>query len=91
MSLLYCNTIVFLQKLKTIVCEGSGTMSLLPPPLPPLPSHFNMNIQCPTDDSMWEENVTKKRKMPGLSQGLVPGQKVLRKYHEQKFKDSMNK
>ncbi|XP_038215869.1 uncharacterized protein LOC119835234 [Zerene cesonia] len=72
------------QKLKSIVCEGAGTMSCaVPPPVE--------EIVSPTDDSMWEGNAKKKKKRPGLSSGLIPSQKVIKMYKEQKLKDSLSK
>ncbi|CAG4907979.1 unnamed protein product [Colias eurytheme] len=72
------------QKLKTVVCEGAGTMSCAVPP--PVDETIN-----PTDDSLWEGNSKKKKKRPGLSSGLVPSQKVIKMYKQQKLKDALSK
>ncbi|XP_049867289.1 uncharacterized protein LOC126367686 [Pectinophora gossypiella] len=69
------------QKLNTVVCEGSGTMTSAPPPQAPL------DPKLPTDDELWEGGPERKKKRPGLSQGLVPGKKVLQMYQDQKKKD----
>lgn len=45
----------------------------------------------PTDDDAWEDKPGKKKRRPGLSKGLVPGQKVLKMYKEQKIKDNIVK
>lgn len=72
-----------LQKLKSVVCEGVGTMTAVPPPLAVL------DAVLPTDDAMWEGATDKKKlKRPGLSQTLVPGKKVIKMYKEQKIKDT---
>ncbi|XP_022820131.1 uncharacterized protein LOC111352045 [Spodoptera litura] len=70
------------QKLKSVVCEGAGTMTAAPPPIAVLESVL------PTDDAVWEGATDKKKlKRPGLSQTLVPGKKVIKMYKEQKIKD----
>ncbi|XP_028175833.1 uncharacterized protein LOC135072212 [Ostrinia nubilalis] len=69
------------QKLKSVVCEGVGTVTSLPPP--------QTEAVAPTDDAIWEGGADKKKlKRPGLSEGLVPGKKVLKMYKQQKIKDS---
>ncbi|RVE54787.1 hypothetical protein evm_000554 [Chilo suppressalis] len=69
------------QKLKSVVCEGAGTMSSLPPP--------QLETVLPTDDAVWEGGADKKKlKRPGLSQGIVPGKKVLKMYKEQKLRET---
>ncbi|XP_047527899.1 uncharacterized protein LOC125064744 [Vanessa atalanta] len=73
------------QKLKTVVCEGAGTMTSAPPP------QVELEASSATDDDVWETKASKKKKRPGLSQGIVPGQKVIKMYKEQKIKDSNNK
>ncbi|XP_068629890.1 uncharacterized protein [Battus philenor] len=73
------------QKLKTVVCEGTGTMSSAPPP------QVALDISEPNDDSVWEGGASKKKKRPGLSSGLVPGKKVIKMYKEQKLKDMFKK
>ncbi|XP_026742694.1 uncharacterized protein LOC113504546 [Trichoplusia ni] len=71
------------QKLKSVVCEGAGTMTSAPPPVAVL------DQSTPTDDATWEGGVDKKKlKRPGLSQTLVPGKKVIKMYKEQKIKDA---
>ncbi|KAG6439256.1 hypothetical protein O3G_MSEX000621 [Manduca sexta] len=68
------------QKLKTVVCEGSGTMTSAPPPQLQDPA-------SPTEDP-WEGNTDKKKlKRPGLPQGLMPNKKVIKMYKQQKLKD----
>ncbi|KAL0893650.1 hypothetical protein ABMA27_013810 [Loxostege sticticalis] len=68
------------QKLKSVVCEGAGTMTSQPPP--------QLEAVSPTDDAVWEGGADKKKlKRPGLSQGLVPGKKVLKMYKEQKIRE----
>lgn len=58
-------------------------MTSLPPP--------QVDPVSPTDDAVWEGGADKKKlKRPGLSQGLVPGKKVLKMYKEQKLRDSKN-
>ncbi|XP_047988199.1 uncharacterized protein LOC125227862 [Leguminivora glycinivorella] len=70
------------QKLKTVVCEGSGTMSSVPPP----------QMVLDNEEDTWEgEADRRKMKRPGLSQGLVPGKKVIKMYKEQKIRDSIKK
>ncbi|XP_063620092.1 uncharacterized protein LOC134792722 [Cydia splendana] len=70
------------QKLKTVVCEGSGTMSSVPPP----------QVVLDNEEDTWEgEADRRKLKRPGLSQGLVPGKKVIKMYKEQKIRDSIKK
>ncbi|XP_063531795.1 uncharacterized protein LOC134742506 [Cydia strobilella] len=70
------------QKLKTVVCEGSGTMTSVPPP----------HVVLDTDEDTWEgEADRRKLKRPGLSQGLVPGKKVIKMYKEQKVRDNIKK
>ncbi|XP_013182214.1 PREDICTED: uncharacterized protein LOC106128391 [Papilio xuthus] len=72
------------QKLKTVVCEGAGTMSSAPPP--------QVIIEASsTDDDVWEGGAGKKKKRPGLTTGLVPGKKVIKMYKEQKLKDAIKK
>ncbi|CAG5011966.1 unnamed protein product [Parnassius apollo] len=73
------------QKLKTVVCEGAGTMSSAPPP------QILLETSASTDDDIWEGGANKKKKRPGLSSGLVPGKKVIKMYKEQKIKDAINK
>ncbi|KAI8435250.1 hypothetical protein MSG28_003596 [Choristoneura fumiferana] len=71
------------QKLKTVVCEGSGTMTSAPPP---------QVIVESTEDDAWEGGTDRKKlKRPGLSQGLVPGKKVIKMYKEQKFREGIKK
>ncbi|XP_045514216.1 uncharacterized protein LOC123707937 [Pieris brassicae] len=70
------------QKLKTVVCEGSGTMTCTVPP------EIEKEAVNSTDDSIWEGGVRKKKRRPGLSAGLVPSQKVIKMYKEQKIKNS---
>ncbi|XP_021193753.2 uncharacterized protein LOC110378710 [Helicoverpa armigera] len=71
------------QKLKSVVCEGAGTMTTVPPPIAVL------DTVLPTDDAVWEGAGDKKKlKRPGLSQTLVPGKKVIKMYKEQKIKDT---
>ncbi|CAK1552559.1 unnamed protein product [Leptosia nina] len=70
------------QKLKTVVCEGSGTMTCAVPP------QIELETVSPTDDIVWEGGVRKKKKRPGLSSGLVPSQKVIKMYKEQKLKNT---
>ncbi|XP_063377911.1 uncharacterized protein LOC134665052 [Cydia fagiglandana] len=70
------------QKLKTVVCEGSGTMTSVPPP----------QVVLDNEEDTWEgEADRRKLKRPGLSQGLVPGKKVIKMYKEQKNRDSIKK
>ncbi|KAM3963462.1 uncharacterized protein ACR2FA_002402 [Aphomia sociella] len=70
------------QKLKSVVCEGAGTMTSAPPP------QVTVDLVPPTDDTVWEGAADKKKlKRPGLSQTLVPGKKVMKMYKEQKAKD----
>ncbi|XP_063359707.1 uncharacterized protein LOC134648966 [Cydia amplana] len=70
------------QKLKTVVCEGSGTMTSVPPP----------QVVLDNEEDTWEgEADRRKLKRPGLSQGLVPGKKVIKMYKEQKVRDSIKK
>ncbi|KAI5638506.1 hypothetical protein NE865_08823 [Phthorimaea operculella] len=69
------------QKLNTVVCEGSGTITSAPPP------PVTLEPLQPTDDELWEGGPEKKKKRPGLSTGLVPGKKVLQMYKQQKNKD----
>ncbi|CAH2074459.1 unnamed protein product, partial [Iphiclides podalirius] len=73
------------QKLKTVVCEGTGTMSSAPPP------QVVLEASSATDDDVWEGGSNKKKKRPGLSSGLVPGKKIIKMYKEQKLKDVINK
>ncbi|XP_026758059.2 uncharacterized protein LOC113517554 [Galleria mellonella] len=74
------------QKLKSVVCEGAGTMTAAPPP------QITMDSVLPTDDAVWDGTPEKKKlKRPGLSQTLVPGKKVMKMYKEQKAKDSNKK
>ncbi|XP_013190016.1 uncharacterized protein LOC106134498 [Amyelois transitella] len=74
------------QKLKSLVCEGSGTMTATPPP------QVALEQVLPTDDVVWEGAADKRKlKRPGLSQSLVPGKKVIKMYKEQKVKDSIKK
>ncbi|XP_041977197.1 uncharacterized protein LOC121731691 [Aricia agestis] len=73
------------QKLKTVVCEGSGTMTAAPPP------QIALDPVAPTDDEAWEGKLGKRKKRPGLSAGLVPSQKVMKIYKQQKSKDLVKK
>ncbi|XP_059048564.1 uncharacterized protein LOC131843828 [Achroia grisella] len=74
------------QKLKSVVCEGAGTMTSTPPP------QISTDMISPTDDAVWEGATEKKKlKRPGLSQTLVPGKKVMKMYKDQKTKDSNKK
>lgn len=70
------------QKLKTVVCEGAGTVtSSLPPAM-------SVEVTSPTDDAFWEGGADKRKlKRPGLSQGIVPGKKVLKMYKDQKIRE----
>ncbi|CAG9585730.1 unnamed protein product [Danaus chrysippus] len=70
------------QNLKTVVCEGAGTMSSAPPP------QVVLEASLATDDESWEGKSCKKKKRPGLTQGLIPGQKVMKLYKEQRIKDA---
>lgn len=76
---------ICLQNLKSVVCEGMGTMSSATPPT--LIDEVNAN-----SDDVWEgAGDRKKAKRPGLSQNIVPGKKVLKLYQEQKLKDAIKK
>ncbi|KAL4714087.1 hypothetical protein ACJJTC_008441 [Scirpophaga incertulas] len=69
------------QKLVAVVCEGAGTMSSVPPPV--------VETVTPTDDLLWEGGADKKKmKRPGLTQGIIPGKKVMKLYKEHKLKDN---
>lgn len=55
------------------------------------PQHVPVEEVNPTDDAVWEGGSDRKKlKRPGLSQGLVPGQKVLKMYKQQKLKEKKN-
>ncbi|CAH2267528.1 uncharacterized protein LOC120624513 [Pararge aegeria] len=69
------------QKFKSVVCEGSGTMTSAPPP------QVELEVSSPTHDDFWEGKAGQKKKRPGLSQGLIPGKKVIKMYKEQKLND----
>ncbi|KAJ0180342.1 hypothetical protein K1T71_003746 [Dendrolimus kikuchii] len=74
------------QKLKSVVCEGIGTVTSAPPP------QATGDPVLPTDDTIWEgRSDQKKLKRPGLSQGLVPGKKVMKMYKEHKLRESNKK
>ncbi|CAH0718842.1 unnamed protein product, partial [Brenthis ino] len=73
------------QKLNSVVCEGAGTVASAPPP------QVILDSPLATNEDVWDGKVGKKKKRPGLSQGLVPGKKVIKMYKEQKIKDNVIK
>ncbi|CAG9096093.1 unnamed protein product [Plutella xylostella] len=66
-------------------CEGADTVTSTQP------QHVPVEEVNPTDDAVWEGGSDRKKlKRPGLSQGLIPGQKVLKMYKQQKLKEKKN-
>ncbi|VVC89742.1 zinc finger CCCH domain-containing protein 8 [Leptidea sinapis] len=74
------------QKYKSVVCESSGTLMNNLPPEVEIDNKIN-----PTDDTVWEGGIRKKKKRPGLSTGLVPSQKVIKMYKQQKINNTISK
>ncbi|GBP65126.1 hypothetical protein EVAR_29790_1 [Eumeta japonica] len=68
------------KKTKVIVCEESGTNSAAPPPI-------IADAKDLASDETMDGGIKRKLKRPGLSQGLIPGKKVLKMYQDQKIKD----
>lgn len=54
------------------------------------PPQMELEVMSHTHDDFWEGKAGQKKKRPGLSQGLIPGKKVIKMYKEQKLNDIRN-